>query len=292
MSGQYSVVHNDFTETAVNTVNKLLTDDLFTDVTIACGGGEFIRAHKVILSSYSTTFKSLFLNIKQQNPMIYLKGVDLQDLRALVEFIYLGKTQIDQDRFERFIEIAQEFNVTGMAEDSEPTETEIDEAKHPDKNDDVVDKKTKDLIKIEQPEENKKTDSTNNVDKDPIGINPECKICEKVYFDKSTLRRHYKDLHSLDAFHCDKCDYEAKSKRKLEYHTKSSHSEDQQIESKEESGITFNCQECGISFRDKHTLSRHLRNLHGSDTIKCDMCNYEVKNPRTMNYHKKSKHSE
>ena len=49
----------------------LRDDDDFMDVTLSCDG-EQIRAHKVILSACSITFKNLLKKNPSQNPVILL----------------------------------------------------------------------------------------------------------------------------------------------------------------------------------------------------------------------------
>merc|ERR1712129_120815 len=120
MSGHFSLAHDQFEATAANTVKGLLKDEHFADVTLTCSDGKYVKAHKVILSSYSSTLKNILLSVQQQHPVIYLKGVNYDQLRSIVNFIYLGETKVDQHSFVTFMEL----NVAGLATDSEDYQTE------------------------------------------------------------------------------------------------------------------------------------------------------------------------
>ena len=94
--------------------------DDFTDVTLACED-ESIKAHKVILSASSPFFNKLLKSIPHPRPLIYMRGVKGEDLVAMVDFIYLGEANILQEQLERFLSLAEELELKGMA-DNDVTE--------------------------------------------------------------------------------------------------------------------------------------------------------------------------
>ena len=71
---------NDFQEN-VNTVFADLRKYCdFTDVTLACEDGNQIEAHTIILSATSPFLKNLLKGNKHAHPMIYMKGMNSEDL--------------------------------------------------------------------------------------------------------------------------------------------------------------------------------------------------------------------
>ena len=93
---------------------ELRDGDDFTDVTLACED-ESVKAHKVILSASSPFFNKLLKSIPHPRPLIYMRGVKGEDLVAMVDFIYLGEANILQEQLERFLSLAEELELKGMA---------------------------------------------------------------------------------------------------------------------------------------------------------------------------------
>ena len=125
MSGYLKLAHDQFAVIAANTVRGLLNDQDLTDVTLVCGDGQHIKAHKVILSSFSPTFKKILLNIEHRSFVIYMKGVEHKQLKALIDFIYLGETKVDQNDFASFMVIAKDLRINGLVANSGTLQTEI-----------------------------------------------------------------------------------------------------------------------------------------------------------------------
>ncbi len=53
-----------------------------------------------------------------QFPIIYLRGVGFSELEALIQFIYSGKTKVEADRLNAFLELAHSLGVKGFAEEN------------------------------------------------------------------------------------------------------------------------------------------------------------------------------
>merc|ERR1719233_1827102 len=58
------------------------------------------------------------------NTVIYLKGVNYEELRSIVNFIYLGGTKVKQVNFPNFMQIAQELDIKGLAVNQETQKKE------------------------------------------------------------------------------------------------------------------------------------------------------------------------
>ena len=68
--------------------------ELFCDVTLVCGD-QLIQAHSLMLSASSSLFKMILEKTpKPFYPFIYLKGIELEDLRSLLKFIYTGTVTV------------------------------------------------------------------------------------------------------------------------------------------------------------------------------------------------------
>ena len=117
---------NDFQNIVETSFSELRSSCDFTDVTLACED-QSIKAHKVILSACSPFFKRLLKAHPNPQPLIYMRGLRYCDLEAVVDFIYRGETNIDQEQLENFLQIAEELELKGLTGGSRERESKIEE---------------------------------------------------------------------------------------------------------------------------------------------------------------------
>ena len=98
----------DFKVNISSSFGDLREDRDFTDVTLACEDGQQVEAHKVILASSSPFFKDILKKNKHPHPLIYMRGLKLEDLWSIVDFLYLGKANILQENLDSFLALAGE----------------------------------------------------------------------------------------------------------------------------------------------------------------------------------------
>ena len=104
----------DYQASTVKTFKNLLGDQHFADVTLACGKGQQLKAHKVILSSCSPFLRNILVQNPHQHPIIYLTNVDMEDLESLMKFIYQGEVQIENEGLTKFLETANDLEIDGL----------------------------------------------------------------------------------------------------------------------------------------------------------------------------------
>merc|ERR1712150_305780 len=91
----------------------------YFDVSVSCalsaGGSRSLRAHKIILSAYSSVFRDMFRqNTTQGEPTIFLKGVSPIDLSNLLDFMYNGEVNVSKANLSSFLSVAEELQVKGL----------------------------------------------------------------------------------------------------------------------------------------------------------------------------------
>lgn len=91
----------------------------FFDVSLCCsvnsGGSLSLRAHKVILSSYSGVFREMFRqNSTRQDPFVYLNGISFSNLSNLLDFMYNGEANVSQSNLSTFLALAEELQIKGL----------------------------------------------------------------------------------------------------------------------------------------------------------------------------------
>ena len=78
---------------------------------------------QVILSACSNTFKSILKETEAPHPVIVLWDIEARDVSALLDFMYNGQVDMQQDDLERFLIVADRLQVRGLSgEETESAE--------------------------------------------------------------------------------------------------------------------------------------------------------------------------
>ena len=83
-------------------------------MTLACGDGQQIEAHKLILAASSPFLEAILHRNGHPHPWIYFRGFQNQDLQAILDFVYYGEASIHQDNLDSFLAIAEELKIKGL----------------------------------------------------------------------------------------------------------------------------------------------------------------------------------
>nr|XP_023481765.1 GDNF-inducible zinc finger protein 1 isoform X4 [Equus caballus] len=92
------------------------------DVTVSVeyqGVREEFMAHKVVLAATSKFFKEMFLNEKTVDGTrtnVYLNEVQVVDFASFLEFVYTAKVQVEEDRVQRMLEMAEKLKCLDLSE--------------------------------------------------------------------------------------------------------------------------------------------------------------------------------
>jgi len=100
----------------------------FFDVSLGCslkgGGARILRAHQMILVSYSTVFRDMLReNQNKKDPMIFLKGISFLELGSILDFMYNGEVNISQPNLNSFLAVAEELQIKGLQLNQKDKET-------------------------------------------------------------------------------------------------------------------------------------------------------------------------
>ncbi|XP_037068570.1 longitudinals lacking protein, isoforms H/M/V-like [Pollicipes pollicipes] len=112
---QFCLRWNHHQTTLINVFGSLLKDESLVDVTLYAEG-QPVRAHKVVLSACSQYFRSIFATHHEAHPVIILKDVPHNELRALVDYMYQGEVNVCQDQLSSLIQTAESLKIKGLAD--------------------------------------------------------------------------------------------------------------------------------------------------------------------------------
>ena len=105
---------SDFKENISTAFGDLREDKDFTDVTLACEDGQQVEAHKVVLVAWSPFFLNILKRNKHPHPFIYMKGVKVENLVAMVDFFYHGEANVFQENLDSFLNLAEELQLKSL----------------------------------------------------------------------------------------------------------------------------------------------------------------------------------
>jgi hypothetical protein len=144
MTEEFALCWNNFTDNIINGFSTLLVQgDSLCDVTLGnkfycfidnfymknfllAVDGKLLKAHKIVLSLSSPYFKTMFSTNPCQHPIIFLKDMSAKLVQNLLEFIYLGKTNVRQTELKTFMEVAESLQIKGLSTSQKETKEAIE----------------------------------------------------------------------------------------------------------------------------------------------------------------------
>ena len=227
---------NDFQTNVTKSFGVLREEKNLFDVTLVSDEGEHVSAHRLVLSACSEFFRNIFKKVNNQNPLIFLAGVNSTDLRILLDYMYEGEAQIYQDGLGEFLEVANKLQINGLLGVNQETI-----------NDDV----TKEFAIANQ-------DFSEESDFDEEGDPPKKFKPKKREFASSNIeaKRATLMINELifkegDFWFCKSCKFSSNFASTIRPHAET------HID-----GLSFVCPICEESFRSRKILSNHKRRKH------------------------------
>ncbi|GAB6024034.1 hypothetical protein CHUAL_008756 [Chamberlinius hualienensis] len=99
----------------ISVFDRLLGNQVFVDVTLACEGIS-LKVHKAVISAASPYFQKLLMENPCDHPVIILSDLQPSVLQDLVEFMYRGEINVMQDRLNELIKWAEKLQIAGLTE--------------------------------------------------------------------------------------------------------------------------------------------------------------------------------
>jgi len=114
---QFCLRWNDFHANITSAFSDIRDDDDFMDVTLVCDG-DIVRAHKLVLSACSPLFRVMLKKNSHPQPMIFLRGIRFPDMVAILNFMYHGEVNVNQEDLQMFLAAAEELRIKGLSQGS------------------------------------------------------------------------------------------------------------------------------------------------------------------------------
>ena len=309
MSEQFiNLTWNQFQDTTVETFRSLGRTREFADVTLACGDGEQVEAHRVILSACSPVLRRLLLLHTHQHTLLYMRGMALADLNNLLKFMYFGEVMVETNSLENFLESANELQVVGLSKQASEETNGLDETYQ---GEIMQELETKDInthesvVKTENKHE--ATENSNICDYEN---------CRKKFSNKANMKTHIQAIHEDLRLYCTSCSFSTNHQSNLKRHMRSMHEETTEntnisdsnlqfpdeasdvttdIDPEEETGevsleVEHECDHCGTKNKSGKALMKHRHEKHPGLNWLCRTCGKEFASHNNLKKHKGSLH--
>ncbi|KAK3915467.1 Longitudinals lacking protein, isoforms H/M/V [Frankliniella fusca] len=121
---QFCLRWNNHQNTLISVFDTLLEAEILVDCTLAAEG-KFLRAHKVVLSACSPFFSDLLRQHYEQHPILIMKDVKFDQLKAMLDYMYRGEVKISQDQLGTFLKAAESLQIKGLSDSAPNHDSQI-----------------------------------------------------------------------------------------------------------------------------------------------------------------------
>ena len=126
MSEKFCLRWNDFEANVSKSFRNLRMEEDFYDVTLVSSDHKKLQAHKLVLSACSEYFKNILKLEKNTNTLLCLEAISSEEIVNILDYIYNGEVKIYQEGLDRFLQIAQRFQLQGLiGEESQSKKDDI-----------------------------------------------------------------------------------------------------------------------------------------------------------------------
>ena len=313
MEESLNIAWKEYYSTVSKSFSQLRDEHFLHDVTLVSDDCTPIPAHKFVLAACSEYFTNVFKLTDKTQPFLCLEGVNTEELKSVLDYVYDGEVKIQQTSIQRFMIIAQRLKLVGLQMESSfdkkdetklAIKTEVDTdiledegplmltketvEELPKKDGDFDDswvpindlektaKENKDqALKIACP--NEQIEKSDNKENTQQALKYPCLKCGKEYTSMYSLRYHMISTHEIvREWPCSKCDYVGKSIGDFNLHVKYHHE-----------GVGHKCDMCDYTAKKIEALARHKAVIHEN---KCLVCDYKATSSNDLKNHRKTQH--
>ena len=229
-------------------LHEMMKSDELTDVTLVCDDMRQLKAHKIVLSACSSVFRKIIEHLPDKNSVIYLRGIQHQEMESILEFMYMGVATLLQERMNEFFSVAKSLEIKEIRMDAGFYDEQVN---------------TKDGIEIPQ----KGGDSKSEVIDDPPNELVMTREDKDTTDDPLLLKTDGK-------FQCNQCNQQFTRKDSLIVHIQSIHE-----------GVKYACSQCNQQFSAKGNLTTHIQSIHEGVKYRCNQCDQLFSAQRNLTVH-------
>ena len=103
----YNLTWQTYSDHLKQMLQDLVNDEASQDVTLVCDDRVKIKAHKIVLKSCSSFFADIFSDSTSAASYVYLRGINHQEIKPILQFIYLGEATFSEEHTEEFFKVVE-----------------------------------------------------------------------------------------------------------------------------------------------------------------------------------------
>ena len=93
---------------------NLFNSSIMKDTVLACSNGQCLKAHRLILATFSPYFKKLLSVCKEPMPTILLPDVKISVMEILLEFMYTGNIRAKKELLAELVSVNKCLAIKGL----------------------------------------------------------------------------------------------------------------------------------------------------------------------------------
>ena len=261
----------------------------YSDVTLVTGDDKIIQAHRIFLSSHSSFFNRIFQLKSERDVVICLPNICQQQIQSVIEYIYMGNTEIEEQNLINFLEIGKQLGVRGFDDmdmnSGVLNEMSIDKIKESGYDGSLlsihmpkIQRQSNGKFSCDQCEYEavRRNDIKRHKESVHLGLKYKCNECTIEYCSEYQVKAHINSVHNGILYECNLCEKKFTQPGNLNVHKTRVHK-----------GKRYKCKEC-----DKSVTGQvyHVHKEHRNDIYECDQCKYKAKVLQNLRLHKQRKH--
>ena len=114
MSEKFCLKWNDFQSNVTSAFSLLRIKANFQDVTLVSDDHKQISAHRLVLVACSEYLNNVLSQNTHSHPLLCLEGINYSELNNVLDYIYNGEVNINQEDLDTFLQVAQKLEIQGL----------------------------------------------------------------------------------------------------------------------------------------------------------------------------------
>ena len=185
------------------------------------------------------------MEINNNHPVIYLRGIQYVEIESILQFIYLGEAKFYEARMNEFLSVSknleiQELSKTDPSYQNQDFATEADNVDH----NKTIQEELESVIESDEKEVTSREIKS-------AGSKFQCPHCVKLFSHNRNVAAHIRSVHEGLKYACNQCDYQATQQGNLTTHILSKHE-----------GVKYACNQCDQTFTQQSNLMTHIKRKH------------------------------
>ena len=251
-----------------------------------------VKAHRALLSKSSDVLRQMLLLKDDKDPIIFIRGSSQRQLKSLLNFIYVGETEVTEEDMNAFVGLARDFKLKEFTETQTKTET-TDILEN-------IELKSKvsfshEGSKVNQNEIEKEVEEElgNGTDKSPeVGSNQRTEEAEEDDIEFENSNFYDPDFQDDSSFQteADLKNAPTENGKKIREDTKNTIKQENTYNYESNGGIECKDTNCNKIFSKVYNMQAHYRVSHEGFKLKCDICGYKTTRTNILRKHKQNNH--